>query len=591
MPSISEVVGQMRAALAVVEPELDTTVGSTTRKILDAVGEVVVEAYADKYLLDYQYDLEAKTGTDLEDFVALFGFNRLPAKRASGTVVFERRAAGQEAFIAFGTQIASTDALPLVVSTVVPAVLPAGDTLISVPVQAVIGGSRGNVAPNALTRMVTPLENITSVSNPAALTGGVDAESDDALRLRFRRTVFRSLAGTEQMFLGVCLDDPGVSQANAIGASKRYRESIQLVGGTATSTVPNAKYIYPNSVTAGRDVDGGDIFVPGVHFSFNSATIPPTITSLDSANMPDGIYDLEFEYLPVASRNDPGAGITNRIDLYVNGRRDAEATETAIFRRGRTFNTIAGDALNRANFERLDASRPVAGNYFIDLAFSPVTDPSLNDQLVIAGVTYIEGTDFWLVNDITNLGGSPSSLSGLEFRSAANGQTKTIPAEGVSFPITYTFNAIPQDLEIALRSWRLVTTDALVHQAKTILLNLHLAVILQSGFSVSSVLPEMTAQVGDYISRVGFTGVVQVSDLLGVAHAVAGVDAVRFLTSADNATNFAIQRVSPLGNLLTTYATTATPRRATDVFVTDDTLPALNQIFLTPKAQNAFGVV
>jgi hypothetical protein len=63
------------------------------------------------------------------------------------------------------------------------------------------------------------------------------------------------------------------------------------------------------------------------------------------------------------------------------------------------------------------------------------------------------------------------------------------------------------------------------------------------------------------------------------------------LTSADHATNFAIQQVSPLGNVLTTFATTVTPKRALDVFVSDNTLPILNQVFITPKAINSFGVV
>src|SRR4051794_5411380 len=93
MPQVTQtdIVAQMRAALSVSEPDLDTTIGSTTRKILDAVAEVVAESLIDKLLLDYQYDIDAKSGQDLDDFVALFGFNRLPAKRATGTVIFSRR--------------------------------------------------------------------------------------------------------------------------------------------------------------------------------------------------------------------------------------------------------------------------------------------------------------------------------------------------------------------------------------------------------------------------------------------------------------------------------------------------------------------
>jgi hypothetical protein len=45
--SINDVVSQMRASLAVTDPDLDTSAGTTTRKIMDAVSESFVEAYLD----------------------------------------------------------------------------------------------------------------------------------------------------------------------------------------------------------------------------------------------------------------------------------------------------------------------------------------------------------------------------------------------------------------------------------------------------------------------------------------------------------------------------------------------------------------
>jgi hypothetical protein len=60
--TVNDIVSRMRAALSLSEPDLDTTVGTPTRKILDAVGEVIAEAYVDRSLLTYQYDIDSKTG-------------------------------------------------------------------------------------------------------------------------------------------------------------------------------------------------------------------------------------------------------------------------------------------------------------------------------------------------------------------------------------------------------------------------------------------------------------------------------------------------------------------------------------------------
>jgi hypothetical protein len=592
-PTQAQIVQQMRDALAITLPDLDTTIGTPTRKMLDAVGEVGAEGYADRYLLEYQYDVEAKQGADLDDFVALFGQQRLPARRATGTVTFERAtAATAPILIPMNSQLATISNPVVLVQTVVPAVLPIGETAISVPVQAVIGGAAGNVGPNSVTRRVSLIEpSITSFSNIAALSGGTDAESDAALRARFRRTVFRNMAGTEQMFLGVALDDQDVTQANVIGASKRWREQIEVIGGTATSTLTNAKYIYPNSSFVGVNIDGGDLLTPGIDYGFNAGVNPPQITEIGSG-MPDGVYDLEFEYLPNASRNDPSSGITNRVDIYVNGTRATEATQTATFKTANVFNNTVGSWLKRSNYLRDDGSMPVAGNYFIPLIFAPVTDISLSNQLVINGITYTEGTHYWLVNDITVNGGTPTSYSGIEFRSTANGNALAIPANNQQFTADYIFNAIPRDLEITYRTWRLVTTDVKVHAAQPIYLNLYFAVILEPGYTSSAVQSELQSKLGAMIAGIGFSRTVQVSDLLALAHQVPGVDAIRFLTDADDAVHFAIQQVAADGTtVLDTFDNGGTPKRATDVAVDDDSVPVLNNVTIVVKAQNSFGTV
>lgn len=600
--TVNDVVSQMRSVLALSEPDLDTTIGTPVRKILDAVGEVVAEAYVDRYLLNYQYDIDTKAGGDLDDFVANFGFNRLASRRASGSITFQRTAgATGDTLIPMMTQVATDDQQAVVVQTLIPAIMGRNNTSLTVPAQALLGGAAGNVPANSLIRSITPLAGVSSFTNLTAFTGGSNSESDEQLRLRFKRTIFRNLAGTEQMFLSTALEDADVSLANVIGASKRRREQVEIVAGTATSTLADERYIYAASVVFGPNLDLGAIFIENVHYTFS--TVDGTITRIGTA-FPDGIYDLEFEYVPKSSRNDPTNGITNRIDIYVNGSRPTEAVETAIFRTSRTFNSTANDPLNRLNFERTDGVKPTLGNYFIDLSFGPLLDVSVSNTLTIGATVYIEGVDYWTVNDVTREGGAGASLAGFEFLSAANGQVKPIPANGTPFTATYVYNAVPPEVEERVRAWRLITTDVRVHTAKFVRLDVFLAVILTPGLLEAGVRPGLEAAIRDYINNVGFSGVVQISDILDVAHGVPGVDAVRFLTSSDvsagNQTegHYAIQRVNTVGTpydptTKSVYATSVAGqiRRAIDVIVGDDEVPVFNALTLVLKAQNSWGAV
>ena len=54
MASQSDVSSQMIAALGVTAPDLDTSVGSVTRKIIDTVSSQIADASVDTHLLTYQ---------------------------------------------------------------------------------------------------------------------------------------------------------------------------------------------------------------------------------------------------------------------------------------------------------------------------------------------------------------------------------------------------------------------------------------------------------------------------------------------------------------------------------------------------------
>ncbi len=650
MPSQSDISQQLIQALAITEPSLDTTIGSTIRSIFDVVAEVVAEAYADQYLLDYQYDVDSKSGADLDSFVETFGITRFPAKRATGQITFSRTSnATSNILIAAGTQVTTNDSPPIVFNTLTPVVLLAGTNLCNVPIQAQIGGSSGNVAAYSIVNCTSNQMGFSSVVNANACIGGVDAESDDQLRARFKATVFRSLTGTAQMFLATALQDPDVSQANVIGATNTYAETIQITSHTGTSSVTDFQYLYPNTSVFGSNIYSGDIFTPGTQYSIASGTLsaptglsiahttggsfanattvyyaitavnaagettpstgvsylttagsqlltpswsavpgavsynvyryigtstpvyaflantinlsfadtgagtasgsapstntavgPPVITVLDTVNVPDGVYELQYDYLPVSSRNNVSNNISNRIDVYANNSRAVEATQVTQWENTYVFNHNAGDPMCVTDFVRDDGTLPEVGNYFIPFAYSPVINPAVDGTYVIGANTYTLGVDFWHVNDITPFGLGPLSRSGVEWLSTANGAgtgaSPAVPTNGETLNLDYTFNQIPLSIQTDIQTWRLVGTDVMVHQAKELYLNMYFGIILSSSsYSPSSIQSQIYTAVSNYISGTSFNQTIQVSQILAAVQGVPGVVAVRFLTSADSA--------------------------------------------------------
>lgn len=607
MPSAGDIVSNMLAALRVAEPNLDTSVGTPIRKILDVIGESTAEAYVDGNLINYQYDIDSKTGGDLDDFVALFGFVRIPSQRAQGVVTFTRpndqTAATQALVIAPGTQVLAQTNPLVYVQTITSGVMDIGVTSLDIPVQAVTSGANGNVPAGLLTTLVQSAPGITSVTNAQALSGGTAQESDDQLRARFKQTVFRSLAGTAAMYQAVAQEVPqdvnvptsrAVSAVNVIGSSTRYREQIQIVGGTATSTLSNAAYIYLDNNFCGVDIDNGLLLTPNVDYHLtitnptNGTNATCVITSGNSTTMPDGIYDLDLEYVSQTSRNDPAntrynqGPINNRIEVYCNGTITETATQSVVFSNALTFTTSPSSAYYNAAFAMGSAStpNPPNGYVFIPLAFGPLL--TLPTTVVISGTTYTYQTDYFIANRSDPFGYSIKSINGLAWNPAH------MPANGATFSFTYNYNRVARDVQDAINNWRLVGTDAVAHTGVPIPLKFNFAMVYDKRFDPTAVNTAIDTALSSFIASLGFNQQVQVSDVLNVVHNVAGVDNVRFLTSTDDAVSYAICQMSAYATntILSVYSNAG---RAIDVSFTDQQYPTYFGSRIIVKARNTFG--
>lgn len=614
--SASDYVNQVRQILAVSDPQLDTGIGSIVRKIADAFGQVQASANADSAMVDYIFNINAKSGSDLDDFVLMFSMLRFQPLRATGIVTMSRPAvSAQDIPVGPSTQVATSGSPAIVFATANSATLPAGSLSMDMPVQAVVAGSTGNVAAGTVTLFASDIQGLSVVTNSAPMTGGTDYETDAQLRQRFLRTVFRNLAGTSSMFLGTAIEDTGnptvtttdtsltaataVVQAIVFGSSQRWREQVQVVSGVATSTIPtaNAKYIFAGTQFFGPSIDGGDILTPGIHYTFDATVNPPTVTSIGSALTDGDLYDLDFEYSSASSRNDPADGITNRVDVWVTGVSAQTAAVTLYFNSASPFTGAPDTSVTTTNYVRLETgAHPVAGNFFLALGFGPIlTFPS---SLTFGGNTYNEGTDYWVVHDDTAFGYGPSSLFGLEWLAAS------APADGTQIVLSgdsgYTYNSVPGDVEGRLAQWGLVTTDVRAHAAKQVLLRLNLVVQFDPLAVQAQVTDNISATVSAFMAATSFDSVLQVSDLLQAIHSVVGVDNVRMRTSYEQGVDitpsegYGIQQMSATGALLKTLAVpdpavSGRSSRSEDISLGDNQVASLYDITVDMRAQNTFG--
>lgn len=611
--------------LRVLDPSVSAEVGTPERKIIDTVAQALADAQVDLVALNGALDLDSKFGSNLEKFLALFGFARQKATPATGVVTFSRTTPSNiDIRIPFGTQVASgasadtfADDSRVTFVTTAQVTLPAGETSVQAPVRAAIDGDATNVAANTITAFVgTATIGVTDVTNPAATVGGRSSESDDEFKLRFKNTVFRNLSGTQDQFLALAVSTAYTTKATVVGPISRYREYIQIpasddsdAGGSATewtsalSTIPYSKHVYdavPSFVSNGASGIATRFFTQGLDFTVNTSAAAkdrgdarrifladgepdPTDAStlyqpnVTFQNVVDADTDLavwalregdivlfEHSYMSAESRNDADANISNCVDVFIDGTNRTTATVVISTPTSATpsFSASASSSLYQENFRRIGEPehRPVVGNRFSPLPFQPVI--SLPSFLEVGDETYYEGTHYWGIEEVSDIGGTIRTRNGIEWSATVKGEVSGNPSIGpytgtviTSNPVTffevtdYVFDKNVIDLQSALEGAKQVTTDVLAHRARTRSFKLDLTVMYAPGASAEQINLDVYAALSTFLSGQYFGTTIQLSDLLQVVHNVGGIDNVRWTRDID-VTADRIVEVDTLGRSL-----------------------------------------
>lgn len=131
---------------------------------------------------------QTATGEYLDMHAQTRGLSRKSAKSATGFLRFMKDTpATFDIDISAGT-LCSDSQTGLRYETTIDATLPAGETSVDVPAIAVTAGVSSNVGVGMITHLVTPPQGITKVTNPSAFVGGINAETDEALRERLLKS-------------------------------------------------------------------------------------------------------------------------------------------------------------------------------------------------------------------------------------------------------------------------------------------------------------------------------------------------------------------------------------------------------------------
>lgn len=250
--SASEWSDQIVSALNNIDPAMSTDIGDPIRKVIDAVGSVAAGIDVNSQQSMSFFDLDSKSGSDLDAIASWLGFGRRDGIAAVGTVRFFIDAPATLAIqIPAGTKVTDGNVM---FETVAATVIAQFDTEVFARVRCTTVGTAGDVNAYAINQVVSSIayQDI-HVENQNNTSNGIDTETDAELRKRIRQTFLRNVAGTEDAYRGVSDKVNGTRRVNVVGPIERWEEQLEVVklkdnqggGNGFQSMIPCSKYTWP----------------------------------------------------------------------------------------------------------------------------------------------------------------------------------------------------------------------------------------------------------------------------------------------------------------------------------------------------------
>lgn len=147
--------------------------------------------------------LDYAEGVSLDLICQLIGVTRNPAEKADGSQRFYFDSAkSEDTYIQSGTVVQTEGTPSTRFETTEDGTIAAGDTEVYLNIEAVEGGTDGNVGPGSVTEWGTDQPNPElKTNNPDSITGGRDEEEDENLRERAKRELSEGSKATAPAIL------------------------------------------------------------------------------------------------------------------------------------------------------------------------------------------------------------------------------------------------------------------------------------------------------------------------------------------------------------------------------------------------------
>ena len=258
--SFSNIVQSMINFLKRLHPSVDTKTGTFTRDVvIDPPADALDNFYAELDVISKGQSPDLASADDLVKLAENLQLERKAAVRATGTITFYNRT-GATATIPAGTLISSKPGAEVgaqqfvTLQTVIisdPGSFNAdsGQWESIAPMRALVGGSQANVDADAISVMITPIENVAGCFNENTITTGEDQETIFSLTRRVKSVLMGNNVGTKDGYYEQVMSDINVTDALIIEAGSEYATratfgavDILMRGGVATQAID--EFIY-----------------------------------------------------------------------------------------------------------------------------------------------------------------------------------------------------------------------------------------------------------------------------------------------------------------------------------------------------------
>jgi uncharacterized phage protein gp47/JayE len=216
---------------------VDFTIGSLLRACAESNASVL--QWIQQLIITLLINTRASTceKEDLDSWMADFGFRRLSANFATGSVTYSRFTPTNSALIPIGSLVGSTDgsqqfsvtvdtANPLYNAMLGGYLIPAGTASATVPVIASTAGAAGNALVGTVTVIVGSISGVDTVTNAGVFANGVDPETDPSFRARFILWV-QSLSKGTKAAIGYALSSMQAGMTYTLTENQDYAGGLE----------------------------------------------------------------------------------------------------------------------------------------------------------------------------------------------------------------------------------------------------------------------------------------------------------------------------------------------------------------------------